>query len=148
MSGLDGSGVLALAAAALGAGSAEGIDVDPDAVANAEENLALNPSLAARADIRFRVSDLRSTSASGAGELATRNEALRGADLVLANLTGALLVAAVPHLLARTGRGGALILSGFQRHEASAVLTAFAVGADLVARQSEGDWEAALLRRR
>lgn len=143
-----GSGVLALAAAALGARSAEGIDVDPDAVANAEENLALNPSLAARADIRFRVSDLRSTSASGAGELATRNEALRGADLVLANLTGALLVAAVPHLLARTGRGGALILSGFQRHEASAVLTAFAVGADLVARQSEGDWEAALLRRR
>jgi ribosomal protein L11 methylase PrmA len=94
------------------------------------------------------VGDLRSIPASGAAEPAARNQAPGGADLVLANLTGALLVATAHHLLARTGRGGALILSGFQRHEASAVLAAFAAGADLVARQAEGDWEAALFRGR
>ena len=58
-----GSGVLALAAAALGAESADGIDCDPDAVGNALENLALNPSLARAATIRFTVADLRAAPA-------------------------------------------------------------------------------------
>ena len=113
--------MLALAAAALGAQrSAEGIDVDPDAVANAEENLALNPSLARSRGHPLSRRAICGPTFSERRRRSSRlgNEALRGADIVLANLTGALLVAAVPHLLARTGRGGALILSGFQRHEA------------------------------
>ena len=136
-----GSGVLALASAALGARAVHGIDVDPDAVANAEENLALNPSLRHAAAIRFGTNDLR----------ARRSDAEAGnadaADIVLANLTGALLIAAAPDLLAPTAAGARLILSGFQHHEAADVLGAFAEEAVLVAHRSEGEWEAILLTR-
>jgi ribosomal protein L11 methyltransferase len=135
-----GSGVLALAAAALGAECADGIDFDPDAVGNALENLALNPSLARAATIRFTITDLRAAPAhTGPSHSAA------GADIVLANLTGALLVAAAPDLLARAGPGASMILSGFQHHEAAAVLAAFACGTELVALRAEGDWEAVLL---
>jgi ribosomal protein L11 methyltransferase len=164
-----GSGVLALAAAALGAQAVDGIDTDPDAVANAVENLALNPSLARKATIEFSVADLRPAQrepdapgllagderplsppkpiSSARARNAGRPAPVR-ADLVLANLTGALLVAAAPDLLRRAGPGATLIVSGFQLHEATAVLNAFASDADLVTRRSEDVWQAALLRRR
>jgi ribosomal protein L11 methyltransferase len=135
-----GSGVLALAAAALGGQSIDGIDVDPDAVENALENLALNPSLARAATIRFTVADLRSTPAD-----APAPHPSAPADIVLANLTGALLVSAAPDLLARAMPGGFVILSGFQHHEAAAVLDAFAGRTEVVRRRAEGDWEAVLL---
>ena len=69
-----GSGVLAIAAIKLGARSAVGIDIDPDALANAMENAALN-EIGDR--VRFEESDFRTMSAR--------------ADVVMANLTGALL---------------------------------------------------------
>jgi ribosomal protein L11 methyltransferase len=157
-----GSGVLALASAALGARAVEGIDVDPDAVANAEENLSLNPVLARASRVSFRVADLRpafaetdSATAPGkdvrsvaeAGRPTRGPESLR-ADIVLANLTGALLVAAASDLLARAAPGASLILSGFQRHEAAALFGAFAGDTTLVMPRTEGEWEAALLHRR
>lgn len=135
-----GSGVLALAAAARGAGSVYGIDVDPDAVGNALENLALNPSLARAATIRFDVADLRTASAHAAGA----GPAVP-ADIVLANLTGALLVTAAPDLLARASSGAFLILSGFQHHETATVLAAFAGGTAVMEQRTEGEWASALL---
>jgi ribosomal protein L11 methyltransferase len=155
-----GSGVLALAAAALGAIAVEGIDLDPDAVTNAEENLALNPSLTGAAAIGFSVGDLRGASSDGAPAERVREDDRRSggaghaigspgagtADIVLANLTGALLATAAADLLARASPGGALILSGFQHHEAAAVLAPFAGAADLITQRSEADWQAALLR--
>jgi ribosomal protein L11 methyltransferase len=137
-----GSGVLALAAAALGAESAVGIDFDPAAVENALENLALNPRLARAATIHFTIADLRPEPAHVPG----LHPAL--ADIVLANLTGALLVSAAADLTAHAGPGASMILSGFQHHEAAAVLAAFAGGTDLVARRAEGDWEGVLLTAR
>jgi len=133
-----GSGVLALASAALGARTVDGIDVDPDAVANACENLGLNPSLQDGAAICFTATDLR------AGVDVDLQHSDR-ADIVLANLTGALLVAAAPHLLGRVAEGGRLILSGFQHQEAADVLGAFARETVLVAHRTEGDWDAVLL---
>ena len=133
-----GSGVLAPSAE-----SADGIDCDPDAVGNALENLALNPSLARAATIRFTVTDLRAVPARAEG-----SHSAAAADIVLANLTGALLVAAAPDLLARASPGASMILSGFQRQEAAVVLAAFAGATEVVARRAEGDWEAVLLSAR
>jgi ribosomal protein L11 methyltransferase len=139
-----GSGVLALAAAALGAAVAEGIDTDPDAIANARENVALNPALDGAA-LRFRVADLRPAAANRSAP----GERYERADVVLANLTGALLVSAAAQLVERARPGGALIVSGFQDHDVPDVFQALEdAGADIERRRAAGDWHAALFRRR
>lgn len=104
-----GSGVLALAARLLGARDALGIDNDADAIQAATENLALNPHVDA---VRFETVDLRDAT-------------LRPADIVTANLTGALLVRAASLLLAVVRPGGTLILSGLLSGERKAVKEAF-----------------------
>jgi ribosomal protein L11 methyltransferase len=125
-----GSGVLALAAVKLGARRAEGIDVDTDAIASAEENRSLNGG---DARVSFAI-----------GELETAPHA---AEVVAANLTGALIAAKAVPLARLVAAGGVLIVSGFQTHEADAVLAALA-DVSLIAdrRVAEGEWEAALLR--
>ena len=105
-----GSGVLAIAAARLGAREALGIDVDADAVASARENLEVN---AQAQHVEFEAMDVRQA-------------ALRQADVVLANLTGAALIQ-LRHLLTSTvAAGGSLILSGILAHERDEVLSAYA----------------------
>jgi ribosomal protein L11 methyltransferase len=103
-----GSGVLAIAASRLGAHPVVAIDDDADAAQAARENVALNAGTA----VDVRVQDLR------AG-------ALGRFDVVLANLTGALLAAAAARLRDLTTPGGHLILSGFMEPEEPAVLTVF-----------------------
>jgi ribosomal protein L11 methyltransferase len=123
-----GSGVLAMAASLLGAANVIGIDDDPDAVSAARENLTLNP----RARVSLQVGDLRRMEAANA-------------DLVLANLTGALLVSAADRLRQLTDSGGRLILSGFLAREERDVLHAFA---PLVVehREQEEEWLCVTLR--
>jgi ribosomal protein L11 methyltransferase len=105
-----GSGVLALAARALGADRASGIDRDPDAVRAAQENLPLNPHLT---NVTFSAGNLT------AG-------ARPPADVVTANLTGSLLCRTKAALIGAVRTGGALIVSGLQAHERSEVVAAFA----------------------
>jgi ribosomal protein L11 methyltransferase len=105
-----GSGVLAIAARVLGAASAVGIDVDPDAITNARENLELNNS---PSGVTFVESDIQAHASSQ-----TRY------GLLLANLTGALLQRECGHLLDLAEPGGALIVSGFQTHEVDGVRSA------------------------
>jgi ribosomal protein L11 methyltransferase len=96
-----GSGILALAAARLGAQEVLGIDVDRDAVAAARENLEANPE--ARG-VRVEVADLRGAP-------------LPRAHVVIANLTGAVLVQNAELLQAAVTPDGSLVLSGIQAHE-------------------------------
>jgi SAM-dependent methyltransferase len=96
-----GSGVLAIAAARLGAARAIGIDFDPDAIQSARENLDLNPDVR---HVTFETIDLAA-------------RPLPAADVVTANLTGALLVRSAGALLGAVRAGGILILSGIQAHE-------------------------------
>jgi ribosomal protein L11 methyltransferase len=118
-----GSGVLAIAAARLGAGRALGIDHDTDAVQSALENLEFNPD--ARG-VEFVVDDLRTM-------------ALPPADVVTANLTGVLLVASAPSLLNTLRTGGTLIASGLLSHERDEVVQALE-GTKIVWEREEDGW--------
>lgn len=124
-----GSGVLAIAAARLGAAAALGIDHDADAIRSARENLVLNPD--ARG-VTFEIADLRQTS-------------LVPADVACANLTGALLAGAAPMLRAAVKTGGVLIVSGFMGEEEPSVRDALAP-ATVSSRSAEQEWVALTLR--
>jgi ribosomal protein L11 methyltransferase len=125
-----GSGVLALAAAASGAVSVDGVDIDDDAIAAARRSAALNPRVPA---VDFHTGDIAALGAP--------------VDLVLANLTGAMLTRSTVYLARTVVPRGLLIISGFmhdERNEVEAALSAFAVEA----RYDEDGWCAATLRRR
>ena len=118
-----GSGVLAIAAERLGAARALGIDHDADAVQSAQENLGFNP-VAGR--VTFAVDDLQTAT-------------LPLADVVTANLTGALLVVSASSLLAAVRSGGTLIVSGLLAHEREDVVRAFG-GVTVVWEREEDGW--------
>ena len=118
-----GSGILAIAARTLGAARAVGIDSDPDAIQSARENLDLNPGLS---DVTFTVADLGSAT-------------LEPADIVTANLTGALLARAAAILMGATAPAGVLIVSGLMTAERADVLAAFR-GSRIVWEQAEDEW--------
>lgn len=129
-----GSGVLAIAARALGSTAAHGIDNDPDAVQAARENLALNPSIS---DVTFDVADLT---------LFLVTKCLGSDPVVTANLTGALLVRSAAALLNATADGGVLTLSGFMRHERDDVVRAFAP-ARVAWEQAEDEWVGLVMKK-
>lgn len=124
-----GSGVLAIAASRLGASDVRGFDDDQDAIHAAWENLALNPG----AMVTLLVGELRSLN-------------LEPADIVLANITGGLLVASAKQILALTRPDGYIILSGFQTGEVAEVTAAFA-GATVVDRLEEDTWVSVTLKK-
>ena len=119
-----GSGVLAIAAAQLGAARAVGIDDDGDALDSAAANVTLNAIPTGRVEMRR-------------GNLLA--EALPVADVVLGNLTGALLRRAAATLIAAVAPGGRLIVSGFTEDERLAIEHAFAPLA-VADAESEHGW--------
>jgi ribosomal protein L11 methyltransferase len=124
-----GSGVLAFAAAQLGARVALGIDIDPDALRSANDNLALNPA----ADVvRFEAADLC--------------EITTASDVVLANLTGGMLERFASKLAELVRPGGHLIVSGFMEGE-TAVLSAFGRQLSTVGVDREDEWMCGTLQK-
>jgi ribosomal protein L11 methyltransferase len=121
-----GSGILSIAAALLWpAARGLALDVDPEAVATAAENLALN-----------RITTV-ATRAGSAGDAPV------GSDLVLANIEASVLVPMAPELPSRLGPGGALILSGLLTADVDAVTRAYRdAGFEIDARRDEGEWAA------
>lgn len=118
-----GSGILAIAASRLGADRALGLDVDPDAIESANENLALNPEVR---NVEFECRDVAASPLPAAG-------------LVLANLTGALLIREAWALLEAARPSGLVIVSGLLEGEESAVRRAFA-GAGVQFRRQHDEW--------
>lgn len=126
-----GSGVLALAAVKLGAASAIGIDIDPDALLNAIDNLDLN-DLASR--VRFEEGDFRELSSP--------------ADAVMANLTGSLLERSAAQLAVLVKPNGHLIVSGFMESEKASVVPALETFLTLEKIDQEEEWLCAVYKSR
>jgi ribosomal protein L11 methyltransferase len=116
-----GSGVLAIAAVRLGAREVVAVDNDPDALAAARDNVARNGVA-----VDLRVADLQ-------------RDRFHSADVVLANLTGAMLACAAAELAA-LARGGTLIVSGLLQAEADAVCAALAPFSSEIRRDDEEGW--------
>jgi ribosomal protein L11 methyltransferase len=121
-----GSGVLAIAARRLGASGVLAIDDDADAIAAAEENVARNRE----SRIALEVADLRG---SKIGQF----------DIVIAHLTGGLLIASAERLQSFAVPGGRLVLSGFMDHEERDVLAAF--DGAIESRAQEDEWICAVI---
>jgi ribosomal protein L11 methyltransferase len=101
-----GSGILAIAAAKLGASEVLGIDIDPQAVTAARSNAARN-----EASARFHDSAL-----PVAGQF----------DLVVANILANPLKALAPALVAHLRPGGRLALSGILAEQADEMIAIYA----------------------
>lgn len=119
-----GTGILALAAARLGAALVVGVDNDPEALAAARHHARLNAVV------------VHCVQADGA-------DAFRGGsfDLVLANITAPLLRARAASIAAALAAGGRLVLAGLLNEEAAAVREAYA-SLGPAAERRDGDWTA------
>jgi len=124
-----GSGVLALAAWKLGAADAVAIDNDPDALDNARDNIARN---GAAPSIDIILDDLDTLR-------------IERAAIVLANLTGAVLVRYASELRSLLVDGGYLIVSGFAPSDIAVILTAFPA-LTVIDTKIDTDWAAITLR--
>lgn len=131
-----GSGVLALAAWKLGARDVVATDYDPDALSSARENLERNGATDA---IQLVLGDLACLPSERAPALEPRF------DLLLANLTGGVLIRHAVTLAGHLGPGGRLIASGFQEDEDAAVTSAFEkAGLTRIERLAEQEWVGAV----
>jgi ribosomal protein L11 methyltransferase len=127
-----GTGILALAARALGARRAEAVDFDPDAVRTARENARLN----SMQNVAVKKLDVRAW------------RPRRTWKVVAANLFSGLLVETAPAIAAAVARDGRLILSGVLCIQEETVLAAFArrgLRPGRIVRR--GKWIAAVLQR-
>jgi ribosomal protein L11 methyltransferase len=115
-----GSGILAIAAAKLGAARVDGVDVDPQAVETAAANARANGV------------DLR----------AALPEALAAAvyDIVVSNILAQPLITLAPLLAARTAEGGRIALAGILESQGQEVAQAYARWFDIGTASIENVW--------
>lgn len=115
-----GSGILAIAAARLGAGRVAGVDIDPQAVEAARANAERNGVSALFADSAQPV----------AGEY----------DLVVANILSNPLRVLAPAICAHVRSGGRLALSGILREQAEEIIGIYAPWLPLQIADTREDW--------
>jgi len=115
-----GSGILAIAALKLGACSARGIDIDPQAVEAARLNAERNGVAA-----RFVVAD---------------EAAVAPARIVIANILANPLMVLAPLLAGLTLPGGRIALAGILAEQAAAVLAAYAGAFDMRCEAEDEGW--------
>jgi len=115
-----GSGILAIAAAKLGAGEIAAVDIDPQALetttANARDNRVL---------LRVAAPEFLPPGTF---------------DLVVANILAGPLIALAPLLAARTREGGRIVLSGILESQAAEVAAAYAQDFDAGVIAAEEGW--------
>ena len=123
----SGSGVLAIAAAKLGAARVAAIESDPDAIGNAEENVAAN-------DVAGRVVVIE-------GDATVLLPLVAPVRVVLANIISAVIRDLLPVVKESLTADGIAIFSGMLVAEAEAMRAAFeAAGFVVRADVAEGEW--------
>lgn len=134
MSVLDvgtGTGILAIAAARLGAAHVSAIDVDPVAVHAAKENVETN--------------ELLSLVAVREGDLLNGFVPEETYDVVIANILRDIVIHLIPQAAKRMATGGHFLCSGFIDTQAAAVENALARdGFVVLERRQKDDWMAIL----
>ena len=115
-----GSGILAIAAARLGAGPVAGVDIDPQAVEAARANAERNGVAALFADSAEPV----------AGEY----------DVVVANILSNPLRVLAPAICAHVRPGGRLALSGILREQVDEIIAIYAQWIPLQVADAREDW--------
>jgi ribosomal protein L11 methyltransferase len=115
-----GSGILAIAAAKLGAARVDAVDLDPDALAATGANARAN-----RAAV---------------GVFAPDRLPLGAYDVVLANILAQPLILLAPLLAARTRTGGLIVLSGILEAQTGEVAAAYAPHFDTRIAGGEEGW--------
>lgn len=120
-----GSGVLAIAAAKLGANRVRAFDIDPQALLATTQNAAAND-----VDARVEV-------CATAAQLAARP-----ADLLVANILANTLCELAGEFARLLRPGGRLLLAGVLEHQADAVTAACAPWFDMSISEQHGDWVA------
>ncbi|GIX07384.1 MAG: ribosomal protein L11 methyltransferase [Candidatus Poribacteria bacterium] len=126
-----GSGILAIAAAKLGARQVEAVDIDPDAVQVARENVEKN---AVASCVKLTTGTI---------------ETLVGPyDLILMNILAGVILPALPAICQRLAVGGLAVLSGITTAETSEVKSALmAKGLSLLQERRREEWSALLVSR-
>ena len=114
-----GSGILAIAALKLGAGSASGVDIDPQAVTAAQRNAQQN---------------------GVAANFVTAAEQLRPGEVVVANILAKPLIVLAPLIADLTLAGGRLALSGILAEQADEVTDAYGAWYDFEPLEEESGW--------
>ena len=125
-----GSGVLAIAAAKLGAGEVHCFDIDEHALIATRDN-ALANGVAGVVRIHGRTEELSA-----------------GVDVLMANILSGPLCALAPAFAALVRPGGEAVLAGIMRHEVRDVTGAYAPWFDVEVWGERGDWSCLSARRR
>jgi ribosomal protein L11 methyltransferase len=122
-----GSAVLSIAAVKLGAAHSFAIEIDHDAIGNAEENIATN-------GVDDRVTMLE-------GDARVLLALVAPVNVVLANIISSTLIVLLPTIADALTEGGHAILSGILHEERAEMLRAFEEGGWRVEREDhEGIW--------
>jgi ribosomal protein L11 methyltransferase len=124
-----GSGVLAIAAARLGASHVLGVDLDADAISNAAENIVRN---GCADSVRLEVAEV---------DAAWLQQSAAAYDVIAANILSSVLVPLLPAFRRALAPAGALLLGGVLESESDVVSAAArAAGLTRVCEDREEGW--------
>jgi ribosomal protein L11 methyltransferase len=167
-----GSGILAIAAAQLGASRVLALDTDPMAVQVARENVALNHvepvvhvevGTVQSSNTKYQIPNAKSANTcptatfphSGdlrasrlAASTVQQTDEFRNWDLVVANILAETIVALAPALAASLALGGILVVSGIIADRTGTVIASLRENRlSLLERRDDGDWAALVARK-
>lgn len=140
-----GSGILAIAAAKMGAAQVVGIDVDPTALRVAQENVARNQVLDIVSFQRASLCPVPDRNGlAGAVGIFNADGSWTGAfDLLVMNILAPVIVESAPAIATCLAEGGIFVVSGLTKPQAAEVRLALReAGLAVLRQQSEKDWVA------